>query len=118
MTHPTRLRIAPPLYDASDNSYFPAVVRVVRRGQALYSSSHYAPRCHLGDEPIVEVYDARYPRHSDLGQYVTSCYASDFLSLRGAWDLDGGVPEWTLDAETVARIQTLARPYLAEEATS
>jgi hypothetical protein len=113
MTHPTHLPTAAPIYDASSNSYFPALVRVVKRGEALYSTGE--PRLNLGDDAIVEVYDARFPAYSDLGQYVTSCYAADFVRLRGAWDLDTGVPAWTLDAETVALVQRLSAPVLSVE---
>jgi len=52
---------------------------------------------HVGVQPLVEVYDARYP-HTKFGQFITRYYLSTLYS--GTHDyglcLNESIPEWSL----------------------
>lgn len=49
-------------------------------------------------KPMVEFYDTRYP-HTEHGQFVSRYYASTLLPWEGTGlNLDGGIPDWQLDA--------------------
>ena len=73
------------------------------RGLSWYRLTHDDP------VPMVEFYDARYPGHMDRehGQFV-SRYNLDTLTARHnpahGLDLQGDVPDWTIDAATLAAI--------------
>jgi len=81
-------------------------VRLVSKGQ-----TYGADFCltHEGDEPLVEFYDMRYP-HTKFGQFVSrynfdtivNDNENDYVGL----NLDGGIPDWTIDKFTMANIRT------------
>lgn len=57
-------------------------------------------------EPMVEFYDARH-MHTSRGQFVSRYYVSTLLngaSRTSGLMLDGGVPEWTVDAASMQRV--------------
>jgi hypothetical protein len=56
-------------------------------------------------ERQVEFYDARFP-HTRYGQFVSRYYADTLLTgrLRGL-NLNGGVPNWSIDADTWTTIE-------------
>lgn len=54
------------------------------------------------DGDLVEFYDLRYP-HTPDGQFVSRYYVDTLLrDIRGhELDLDGGIDDWTVDADTM-----------------
>ena len=55
-----------------------------------------------GDMPMIEFYDTRY-EHTEYGQFVSRYFVETLQKSRTCWKqglcLDGGVPEWSVDAE-------------------
>lgn len=54
----------------------------------------------------VEFYDARYPNFGEHGQFVSDYYISTILedSDGNGLDLDGGIDEWTIPADSMAQV--------------
>jgi hypothetical protein len=79
-------------------------VRVVYQGDKYgldFKLTHDKP------EPLVEFYDTEY-RHTKYGQFVSRYYLSTLLKDAG-WqnrglDLQGDIPKWKIDAETMQKI--------------
>lgn len=93
----------------------PFHVRIVRAGE------HYGLEdclTHEGgrDVAMVEFYDASVgPKFfGERGQFVSRYYVDTLLKHRGGLTLDGGVPEWVLDAGAVEQAQRHVRHELAE----
>jgi hypothetical protein len=83
------------------------LVRVVRDGDRYGRNA-----CLTHDEPmpLVEFYDTRYPETS-RGQFVSRYYADTVAGIpsgRGL-DLDGGVPDWTIDGESMRLVTAWVR---------
>jgi hypothetical protein len=72
-----------------------------------------------GKLPImIEFYDSRYPFDKDktndkvLGQFIGRYYADTLLSnnkINTGLDLHGGIPEWSLDANTLHKFMDWIR---------
>jgi hypothetical protein len=79
----------------------PFTLRLVRKGDR-YGRDFCLT--HDQDEPLIEFYDGRYP-HSEYGQLVSRYNVSTLLGdnkLAGCGlCLDGGVPNWVLDKDTL-----------------
>lgn len=83
------------------------LARIVREGDTYGRN-----RCLTHDEPmpLVEFYDTRYS-HTEFGQFVSRYYADTIAGLpsgRGL-DLDGGVPNWTIDGESMRFVSAWVR---------
>ena len=83
------------------------LVRIVREGERYGRND-----CLTHDEPmpLVEFYDTRYP-HTERGQFVSRYYADTIAAIpsgRGL-DLDGGVPDWTIDGESMRFVTAWVR---------
>ena len=64
---------------------------------------------------MVEFYDIRYP-HTEYGQFVSRYYAKTLLPHRGGGlCLDGGIPNWTLDAPSMTKAMDAVVTHLASE---
>lgn len=89
-------------------------VRILRNG-ARYGADHVLTW--EEDRPGVEFYDTRYP-HTEFGQFTGGRYYVDTILGRDGWgpyrgglDLDGGIPAWRVDAESM----TIVRAWLRHE---
>jgi hypothetical protein len=100
----------------ADNG-IPFTMRVVRTGDR-YGKDMQTTN---GGSPMVEFYDARYPFDTDpdgrvLGQFVTR-YNYTGMGARAdqptGLNLDGGVPDWTLDRETFSTFMRVAQNFLS-----
>jgi hypothetical protein len=64
------------------------------------------------DKPLVEFYDTSVQGFGPRGQFVSRYYVTSILgtdgygSGTGGLDLDGGVPEWDVDAAAMATVRT------------
>lgn len=85
----------------------PFLVRIVREGDTYGLND-----CLTHDEPmpLVEFYDTRYP-HTSRGQFVSRYYADTIAGVRSGrgLDLDGGVPDWTIDGESMRFVSAWVR---------
>lgn len=72
-------------------------VRIVRQGDKYGLNDCIT---YQGTEPLVEFYDSK-SSHSALGQFVSRYYMTTLLEGNShcGINLDGGVPEWTIQAE-------------------
>lgn len=67
---------------------------------------------HRDADPLIEFYDARYAGSKGfgpLGQHVTSYHASTLTDVTGGLMLNGGVPEWTVDAAAMRPVVEMAK---------
>lgn len=81
----------------------PFRVRVVFLGEK-YGKSHCLT--HEDLEPLVEFYDARFPKFDDvlgLGQFVSRYQAKDLTDSHGL-NLDGGVDAWYLTKDNMVSV--------------
>lgn len=85
----------------------PFVVRVVRVGDKYGRDNclTYGEGEHdRADDVLVEFYDARYP-HTEFGQFVSRYYLSTLLEdgvhCEFGLCLDGGEPDWSIDADAM-----------------
>lgn len=85
-------------YNASNGIQFN--VRVVNEGD-----NYGLDNCltHEGEKPLVEFYDARFP-HTKYGQFVSRYYVETILPHEGELNLDFGIPDWSIDSVTLAKI--------------
>ena len=59
--------------------------------------------------PLIEFYDPRY-QHTPIGQFVSRYYVSTILERdTGGLCLDGGVPDWYVNANDMAEIRAWLR---------
>jgi len=59
--------------------------------------------------PLIEFYDPRY-QHMPIGQFVSRYYVSTILERdTGGLCLDGGVPDWYVNANDMAEIRAWLR---------
>ncbi len=65
---------------------------------------------HVKPEPVVEFFDWTYagPNFGPRGQFVSRYYVKTLSNVEGGLSLDGGVPEWTLDAACVRPVVEMA----------
>jgi len=67
---------------------------------------------------MVEFYDTRFP-HTEHGQFVSRYYASTLLPWKGGGlCLDGGVPNWSLDAGAMREAMDAVVSYLVQRKAS
>jgi len=86
-------------------------VVVVPKG-AVYG--HEDCLTHDKESPLVEFYDTRYP-HTEYGQFVSRYYAKTLLPHRGGGlCLDGGIPNWSLDAAAMEEAMDAVVVFLAK----
>jgi hypothetical protein len=65
-----------------------------------------------GCDKAVLIYDDRFhnsPEWKEFGQFVSSYYTKTFLEIQSGLNMQGGVPNWTLDAENVQKVQEFIR---------
>jgi len=90
----------------------PFTVRIIRKGDRY--GLNFGLVC--GDKPLVEFYDRRY-MHTEHGQFVSRYYVSTLLHAnhgpKGALCLQGDVPEWTVDAASMASVLDWVREQTA-----
>lgn len=97
-------------------SGIPFTMRLVRAGDG-YGVDHAL--IHDSDKPKVEFYDARYyfagETGAELGQFVSRYYLHTLLSdgrePQCGLNLDGGVPAWSICAETFALARAILRQW-------
>lgn len=91
------------------------LVTVVRQGERY---GHNKQLTHDQADPLIEVYDltqANTPKRGGFGgfgpegQFVSRYDASTLAGGTGGIDLQGGVPEWRIDAAAFAPVRALAR---------
>jgi hypothetical protein len=84
-------------------------VRIVQQGDKYGLNNCLT---HEQKEPLVEFYDTRYP-HTEFGQFVSRYNMTTLLSrkLDIGLDLDGGIPDWKIDAESMNKVTS----WLTEE---
>ena len=71
---------------------------------AAYPNHPAAKR--LSDQPLIEFYDRRYP-HTQDGQFVGArYYVSTIRNGDAGLILDGGIPNWQIDADTMRLVRT------------
>ena len=80
-------------------------VRIVRKGDTYGRNN-----CLTNDDDrsLVEFYDTRYA-HTPLGQFVSRYFAFTLLERAGEYvglNLDGGVPDWTIDADAMDQVRS------------
>lgn len=85
------------------------LVRAVRKGERYGLDD-----CLTHDEadPLIEFYDlsADPKKFGERGQFVSRYYASTLAKRDGlGLCLDGGIPEWSIDAEAMKPVHELAR---------
>lgn len=77
--------------------------------KVLFKGDRYGLRkclVHDEDRPLVEFYDARYDFNPE-GQFVSSYYVETILSNNSKDSglcLDGGIPDWYIDAEAMQEV--------------
>lgn len=74
----------------------------------VHKGEHYGATnslVHDKEEPLVEVYDARYNFVEGLGQFVSRYYLTTFLSATDGINLDGGVEAWELSSHNMTEIK-------------
>lgn len=76
-------------------------VRVVRAGD-VYGRAFDIVHQHA--DPLVEFYDTRFS-HTTLGQFVSRHYLSTILKGEGRLCLDGGIAEWVVTDEAMAKVR-------------
>lgn len=81
----------------------PFSVRIVSKGEGYGLNEAVI---HDREEPLVEFYDARHA-HTCYGQFVSRYYVSTVLGHPGNYGLNlyGGVPDWSLSAETMQAVK-------------
>ena len=87
----------------------PWTVRIVNPGDK-YGRDHMVT--HEKDKPLVEFYDARHDHTEGLGQFVSRYYVDTLLgrddygssNSRNGLNLQGDVPEWTVDAAAMNEV--------------
>lgn len=88
-------------------------VRLVRKGQTYGRDLCLT---HDKDDPLVEFYDARYvfagEAGAEFGQFVSRYYLTTLRKSREprcqhGLCLEGGVPDWTVDAEAMQTVHAL-----------
>lgn len=87
----------------------PFTVRIVEQGDK------YGLRdclTHNKSEPFVEFYDGRY-MHTQYGQFVARYNFTTLQDFKGGLDLDGGVPDWKVDAAAMAEVKAWMAEYHA-----
>jgi hypothetical protein len=113
------------LFSFDNRGYAPLIVRIVMPGDSYgkdmcivhgRESRYPTPEAHLND-PLVEFYDARHPfdRLSDnvSAQFISRYYLSTLTEglVKGGTihglDLDGGVPSWTANGETMRGLSAI-----------
>jgi hypothetical protein len=110
-TIPSILNKNPNLMEVSNilptGAIIPYSVRIVFKGER-YGLNEVL--IHDRKEPLVEFYDARYA-HTQYGQFVSRYYVSSVLGHPGNYGLSlyGGVPDWTLSAETMQAVKVWLR---------
>ena len=67
-------------------------------------------------EPMIEFYDPRY-QHTPIGQFVSRYYVKTLLKDDSNYNLslDGGEPEWTVQAVDLMEIKTWLRKICCTE---
>ncbi|CAE6822499.1 hypothetical protein R70006_06271 [Paraburkholderia domus] len=77
-------------------------VRMVRQGDTYGRGESFV---HFSEKSMVEFYDARHD-HSDRGQLVSRYFAETLLERDSTYglQLDGGVREWSLSAESMHEV--------------
>jgi hypothetical protein len=99
----------PTCYFITDQN-IPMVARFVRKGDRYGLDGCLT---HDEDNPLIEFYDARYD-HNEwagfCGQFISRYYLSTLEENRGfhergcGLDLDGGIPDWKVDAGSMLSI--------------
>lgn len=94
------------------NLDFVAANGVPFRAVRLAAGEHGNYPAAVATEPVVEFYDRRYP-HTEDGQftgaryYVATIMGRDaYGSGAGGLSLDGGSPDWTVDALAMALVRS------------
>lgn len=80
----------------------PFTIRLLQPGESYGLNQSLT---HNEEEPLIEVYDARFDGEPDLGQFIGRYYISTFMSVNGALDLHESVPDWTLNTDAVKQSQ-------------
>lgn len=79
--------------------------RIVRTGDRY---GHNGMLTHNEPRPMVEFYDTRFDFErwtGCRGQFVSRYYAETLASVDGGLCLDGGIPEWSVDAIGMAFVR-------------
>lgn len=91
----------------------PFNIRLVRKGDAYGLNLGLV---HDQDEPLVEVFDARYVFEGDtgdtLGQFVSRYFLTTFFEGRNGVNLDGGIPAWYLCANSHNLAKVIIRNWV------
>lgn len=90
-------------FKVTNDRGIPFVVRVVRK-----ADRYGLDNCliHNEDEPLVEVYDARYA-FTQYGQFVSRYYMNTILEGNRNYGIDlyGGEPAWKIDAKNWNKVR-------------